>query len=471
MKTTLSDSTSGRIHRAFVVGCVLAALQTGCVTNMDMGETTPLQAAGTDTATGTHLESATQTSLSTDNQTERKATTVTNISVQTPGSSWATDATVYVTDVNTTFMATSPRPATTTKLVTATMSNTGTATGTQTVVGVVAIPVSSVATATQTYAPAEDNCDRLTLRPGVLNPCGRTISLAYSPDVQLLASNRAVWRMSDGQRVARLESSEDSNLQAVFSNDGKYLASSRFAGSGDMVQLWDGKTLAPIATLPVATGNYASALAWNLDSSLLAVGGFNSTIEIWNVARRELVKSLTAACSTDTIHFSPDDTQMIVASCDERARIWSVSDWRQLAYVLSIASEMSDANFSPSQGWIASTGSNGAVQEVRLWSAEDGSLLQVVGTHSNFISRVLWAGELLISNDWGGVVNSWRMQTDGRFHLSTSWSTAGTATGQAPQTGEYGRSIGLAVTSYNTNLVAGGYDPVTGRYGFMFLDL
>jgi WD40 repeat protein len=144
-----------------------------------------------------------------------------------------------------------------------------------------------------------------------------------------------------------------------------------------------------------------------------------------------------------------------------------------VSFTLAIADEMSDASYSPDQVQIASTGwTDAGTAEVRLWNATTGALLQALSMGTAPISHTLWSSQgILFANDWGGVVRAWTRQSDGRLNPSSTWSTAGSATGTMPGAGELGRSVALAVSPQGTGLVAGGMDPATNAHGFMFLSM
>ena len=336
-------------------------------------------------------------------------------------------------------------------------------------------------TSTQTDLSVDPVCEHISLEANVLNPCGRITGLAYSPDGAYLASSSydvsadsTVWRMSDGQRVARF-AAEDwaGSLAIAFSNNGRYLAAAAITTPGDpgTLRLWDISTGSLVYSLHVSVGSYASALAWSPDSALLVVGGESAAVEVWNLAKGQLVSRLATGGSNHNVHFSPDGTRLLAAGVDGQARIWNTSDWSALGFTLSIADEMADASYAPNASLIASTGwGDDGIAEVRLWDSATGTLLQTLSTRATPLAHTLWTRQgTLVTNDWGGVVNEWTLQSDGWLELSASWSTAGGATGTMPKEGELGRSVALAASPAGGNLVAGGMDPSTGSYGFMFL--
>ena len=78
---------------------------------------------------------------------------------------------------------------------------------------------------------ARPRAPEITVAPGVLNPCGRTYSIAFSPDGRLLATgtegprpNVHLWRLSDGGHVRDTDGAGMTTYHVEFSPDGTLLA-------------------------------------------------------------------------------------------------------------------------------------------------------------------------------------------------------------------------------------------------------
>jgi len=337
------------------------------------------------------------------------------------------------------------------------------------------------------------SCTSISTVPGVFNPCGHIYAIAYSPRGSLLAvgnenasPNFQVWRLGDGaslpvvgNQMADL-TDPDSTVTAptyavAFSPDGltlaiasnvQFLEDSRFT-------LWDitpdGKVVLDryLAT-DAFTISYAMAVEFSHSGALLAVGGYSeggngySNVEIWRSSDWTLLHSLSVPTSVQNLHFSPDDSQVIVAGLDGKARIWDVGSASLVSDSIEDAANMADADFSPDATQIASTWHLPLVNEgnvVRIWDAATGGLLQSLSGYSNYISHVVWIDQdRIVSNDWTGGVVLWARDSSGSFAVAQSWSTGGP-------------SFGIAVLPDRKQIVAGGRDPASRVEGFVFLSL
>lgn len=109
---------------------------------------------------------------------------------------------------------------------------------------------------------------------GVLGPDGRTLALVYGPEVEL-------WDNQARQRTGRL-GGHDGDVRAVaFSPDGRLLAT---GGADRVIRLWD-----PVKAVPAGpallghTGDVLS-VAFSPDGSVLASGDASGVVRFWDVA-------------------------------------------------------------------------------------------------------------------------------------------------------------------------------------------
>jgi WD40 repeat protein len=307
---------------------------------------------------------------------------------------------------------------------------------------------------------APPGCAPISTAPGVMNPCGRTFGVAFSPDGQLLATatetpspNIHLWRVSDGAFVRDVEGhGRDGSYSVAFSPDGTLLATAGLAprmasgstlpqGVNDptVVRIWDVATGALLRDIPAATGFYASSAQFSHDGALLATSGYYGPVQVWRLSDATPLTSIDTVNTVYTARLSPDDTRLVTAS-NVTGGVWNVSEGKPLFPIANLGPDMNDAAFSPDGSRLATTGDAGHLQVFD----SAGTLLQSFAAHDvNYTSRVVWVGnDRLVSDDWGGNVKSWTRDATGSFAPSGSWSL-GT------------QALGLAVSPDKTRLVVG----------------
>jgi WD40 repeat protein/tRNA A-37 threonylcarbamoyl transferase component Bud32 len=222
-------------------------------------------------------------------------------------------------------------------------------------------------------------------------------ALAFSPDGRLLASASAdrtirLWNSETGQPVTTLTGHTSAVHAVLFTLDGKYLISGGEDRTGG-VKIWALSGGPPVASL--SHGSPVFSLALSRDGTLLASGGKDARIQLWNLARRELVRTFEGHENTvSSLAFHPDGTHLASASWDGTVRIWNVAGG--LAFPpLPHADAVMSVAFSPDGKLLASAGRDdthdaGHKELVRLWNAADGQPLRLLEGHTQAVRCVVF---------------------------------------------------------------------------------
>jgi WD40 repeat protein len=114
--------------------------------------------------------------------------------------------------------------------------------------------------------------------------------------------------------------------------------------------------------IKIKLSSKASCLAYSSEGSRIAVGHRDGRVSIWNVRSGELVKELNAhSKEVNSVQFILQDGQLLTIGDDNRARLWSTSDWSEAGVIEGPAFS---GGASPDGHWLAA---QAADQSIWLW--------------------------------------------------------------------------------------------------------
>ncbi|HLI69413.1 MAG TPA: hypothetical protein VKV19_06600 [Ktedonobacteraceae bacterium] len=97
-----------------------------------------------------------------------------------------------------------------------------------------------------------------------------------------------------------------------------------------MVNVWNiftpEPTDFPILNQPSSTDNYAiQAVAWSPNGKYLALGGNDTTVQVWNFSAGKKLMTYTGHTNTvSSLAWSPDGTEIVSGSFDTTVKVWKV---------------------------------------------------------------------------------------------------------------------------------------------------
>jgi len=192
------------------------------------------------------------------------------------------------------------------------------------------------------------------------------LDVAFTPDGAILATYGLVhgtkvqlWRVSDG---ILLQSLDDYANYMTLSPSGKLLASA----SGRGIRGWNVFDGELVIEGPQSSMRHVD---FSTDGSLLAAGGDDYKVQLWQLPERKLLHTLFrhTNCVTN-ITFSPSGEILSSAALDKTICVWRVADGKLLHTFQGHAENINSFAFSQ-DGTLLASGSDDTT--VRLWRISD----------------------------------------------------------------------------------------------------
>jgi WD40 repeat protein len=274
-----------------------------------------------------------------------------------------------------------------------------------------------------THAPAEQHGEPLpegaVARLGTTRFRGGFIiyQAGYSPDGRSIAAATAgegvvVWDADTGKRLGHFL--EKRHVYAVaFSPDGRILACPQ-----RQIEFYDTVTGNKLRTLAGHDGGMTMCLAFSPDGKLLASGGHDNLVRVWEVATgREIHKLAGHTSAVRGVFFASDDRTLFSYGVDESVRYWDVSQGRQQGCLDGMPANLRSLAVAANGQVLASGHEDGTIQ---LWSTTSRKKLVVLASGGSSVTVLALArdGSLLASGHVDGSIAVWQRATGKRLaHL------------------------------------------------------
>lgn len=257
-----------------------------------------------------------------------------------------------------------------------------------------------------------------------LYPMGKT--LAFSPNGKMLASvcefdHVKLWDIETWKEIATLSvqplSHWDLDIETHplgnvrFGPDGKLLAA---CCNGEMIQLWDVATRKSVGSL--SDGSRIFSLAFSPDGKTLAATS-DKEISIWDLSSRKKTLTLDGLGKSDTrylqscpISFSQDGTMLAAAGGDSKIKIWDAQTYKLTATYTEHTKPISSVIFSSDSKSLISAGEDAVL---RIWNIAEGETKSISSQDTaGILDLSLSSNEKkLASGAEDGTVRLWEMAT------------------------------------------------------------
>jgi WD40 repeat protein len=200
--------------------------------------------------------------------------------------------------------------------------------------------------------------------------------IVFAPDSQTLGAvgSKALylWDVENGVLLKEVPAPNHINALA-FNADGSKVALGLWDST---IYMGDVASDAPLNILKGHTGQRVMAVAFSPDGKLLASGSDDTLLCLWDVASGQLRRAIKGhKFAVRSIAFSPDGKKLATGSLDEFVRVWNVSSGQLLSTLegsSNFASHNDLAFVSGGERLVSNGGSNGFVY---TWDANNGELL------------------------------------------------------------------------------------------------
>lgn len=261
--------------------------------------------------------------------------------------------------------------------------------------------------------------------------------VTFSPDGSLLASASSgnpfgteagsvrLWDIASRTSLAVLELGSDA-ANAVFSPDGSTLAYPTITITDRIIygiRLWNMKSQLGQSFEPGHTETIV-CVAFSPDGNLLASGGWDGAVRVWNIDANELFLTIhppeTNAFggsfhAVTGVVFSPDGTLLAAAGMDGTIQLWHIPEKRLVTTFETGGRQTYHMAFSPDGALLATPGED-FDGNVLIWDVATGNRRATLTGHNGFVYSAAFSadGTLLASAGEDGTVRLWGLPSDTR---------------------------------------------------------
>jgi len=233
--------------------------------------------------------------------------------------------------------------------------------------------------------------------------CSRVIAVSFSPCGKYLASGSyssgvQIWSLSDGKCIHRLKQETTDGYKVFFSPDGTMLVTSPVYEHG--IYLWDMNTKQFKTKIPTRT----SHVVFSQDGRRLAVSRY-AGVQVYDIASNQATAGLQGQEATKDLAFSSDGTRLFIANL-ETVQEWNISTAPAQAGPIFHSAPYPNTIATSPDGKLLAVGTISG--EIYIYDVATRNCLELLRGHSGNVDRLFWGPNgTLIS--CGNEVYLWRI--------------------------------------------------------------
>ncbi|MEQ8674240.1 MAG: protein kinase [Aggregatilineales bacterium] len=205
----------------------------------------------------------------------------------------------------------------------------------------------------------------------------------------------------------------DTNRAVAYSPDGSLIAS---GGQDNTIIIWDTATNQPVGEPFTGHRDWINTIAFSPDGTMLASGGEDNTIILWDVSTREAIGDPITGQNGEiwSVAFSPDGTMLASGSADATIALWNVESREAVIPPITGHTDIVYAVVFNPDGTRLASGS--ADTTVRIWdiSELENITSETLTGHTNWVFAVAFSpdGQTLASSSADTSIRFWDVATN-----------------------------------------------------------